>query len=94
MIRAVFDTNILYSAIRQPQGLPAKAVDLVASGLVLPCVSEAVMEEYREVLLRPELDLNSGLRQRVLNLFEAVAIHVSPTVILKISDHEEDNRIY
>ena len=27
MIRVVYDTNILYSAIRQPKGLPAKAFD-------------------------------------------------------------------
>ena len=33
MIRVVFDTNILYSAILQPKGLPAKAVDMVVSGL-------------------------------------------------------------
>jgi len=32
MIRAVFDTNILYSAIRKPEGLPARAVDLVVFG--------------------------------------------------------------
>src|SRR5438067_2898194 len=58
ILRVVFDTNILYSAIRQPKGLPAKAVDLVVAGQVIPCVSDEVLEEYRDVLLREELDLH------------------------------------
>jgi putative PIN family toxin of toxin-antitoxin system len=92
ILRVVFDTNILYSAIRQPKGLPAKAVDLVTSGLVLPCVSNALRDEYRDVLLRPELDLHAGRRRLVLDLFSSLALHVTPTETLKISDDEDDNR--
>ena len=94
MIRVVFDTNILYSAIRQPKGLPAKAVDLVVLGLVVPCVSDALLDEYRDVLLRPELNLHSERRRQVLDLFASVALHVTPTETLKISNDEDDNRIY
>ena len=94
MIRVVFDTNILYSAIRKAEGLPARAVDLVVSGLVLPCVSGAVLDEYRDVLLRPELDLHAARRRRVLEIFSALSLHVTPTETLKVSDHEDDNRIY
>jgi len=94
MIRVVFDTNILYSAIRKPEGLPAKAVDLVVSGHVLPCVSDALLDEYRDVLFRPKLDLHSDRRGLVLEMFSALALHVTPTVTLKISDDEDDNRFY
>jgi len=94
MIRVVFDTNILYSAILQPKGMPARALELVASGVVIPCVSNAVMEEYRDVLLRPELDLHSVRRSLLLELLGDVAIHVAPAETLKISRDEDDNRIY
>lgn len=94
MIRVVFDTNILYSAIRRSEGLPAKAVNLIAEGLVLPCVSDQLLEEYRDVLYRPKLDLHSQRRHLLLDLLLAVALHVTPTVELKISDDEDDNRIY
>ena len=91
MIRVVFDTNILYSAVRRPEGLPARAVNLIAEGLVIPC---HLLEEYRDVLYRPKLDLHSQRRHLLLDLFLAVALHVVPTVELKISDDEDDNRIY
>ena len=94
MIRVVFDTNILYSAIRQSKGLPARAVDLVIAGLVLPCVSDAVLDEYRDVLLRPELDLHAGRRRQMLDLFSSLALRVTPAETLKISGDEDDNRVY
>ena len=94
MIRVVFDTNILYSVIRQPKGMPAKALDLVVQGLVIPCVSDAVLEEYRDVLLRPELDLRDRFRRRLLGLFAEVALHVTPGETLHISHDEDDNRFY
>jgi putative PIN family toxin of toxin-antitoxin system len=94
MIRVVFDTNILYSAIYQPQGLPAKAVDLAAAGRVLPCVSDAVLEEYREGLLRPELALHDERRRKLLELFSTLSLHVTPTERLEISADVEDNPFY
>jgi putative PIN family toxin of toxin-antitoxin system len=94
MIRVVFDTNIVYSAIRKSEGLPAKAVDLVVSGQIIPCVSDALLDEYRDVLFRPKLDLHSERRRQVLDIFSTLALHVTPTVTLKISSDDDDNRIY
>ena len=48
MIRVVFDTSVLYSAVFKQTGLPAAVFDLVVAGLVIPCVSPAVLAEYRE----------------------------------------------
>jgi putative PIN family toxin of toxin-antitoxin system len=94
MIRVVFDTNILYSAIRQPLGFPAKAVDLAAAGLVIPCISDALLDEYNDVLNRPGLDLHAGRRRGLLDLLVSLALHVDPTEPLNISNDEDDNRIY
>jgi putative PIN family toxin of toxin-antitoxin system len=94
MIRVVFDTNIVYSAIRKSEGLPAKAVDLVVSGQIIPCVSDALLDEYRDVLFRPKLDLHSERRRLVLDIFSTLSLHVTPTVTLKISSDDDDNRIY
>jgi putative PIN family toxin of toxin-antitoxin system len=55
MIRVVFDTNILYSAILKPVGLSARAFDLITAGQIIPCVSDALLDECRDVLFRPEL---------------------------------------
>lgn len=94
MIRVVFDTNVLYSAILKRTGHEARAFDLVTAGLIIPCVSDTVLTEYRDVLFRPELVAHVGRARPVLNLLLGVALHVTPTETLGISDHEEDNRIY
>jgi len=92
MTRVVFDTNILYSAILKPASVPAKAVDLIAAGLVIPCVSDDVLAEYRNVLYRTELDLNDDRRRELLGTLIAVSLHVGPTEKLAISPHQPDNR--
>src|ERR1017187_1156147 len=95
MIRVVFDTSVLYSAVFKQTGLPAAVFDLVVAGLVIPCVSPAVLAEYREVLLeRPALRPHRRRALQVLDSLAGVAILVTPTQTLKVSDHEEDNRFY
>jgi uncharacterized protein len=52
MIRIVIDTNILVSALLQPDGLPAAVLMLALSGEAELCVSDAVFAEYDEVIRR------------------------------------------
>lgn len=94
MIRVVFDTNILYSAILKPVGLSARAFDLITAGQIIPCVSDALLDEYRDVLFRPELAAHARRAGHVLDVLQAMALHVTPTVTLKISSDDDDNRIY
>ena len=92
MIRVVFDTNVLYSAILKPASVPAKALDLVTDGLVIPCVSDDVLAEYRSVLYRLDLDLHDDRRRELLGHVAAVSLHIEPVGKLAISGHEPDNR--
>jgi len=95
MIRVVFDTSVLYSAILKPKSLPAAVFDFVTSGLLIPCVSPAVLAEYRDVLLeRPALRPYARQAQHVLDIVASVALEVTPSQRLRISDHESDNRFY
>jgi len=52
MIRVVFDTNILFSAAYKRVGVPAQVLDLVVRGILTPCIPDAVMAEYQDVLTR------------------------------------------
>jgi putative PIN family toxin of toxin-antitoxin system len=94
MIRVVFDTNVLFSAILQNKGQPARVFDLVTAGLILPCVSDAVLDEYRDVLFRPALAAHVDRAKQVLDILANIALHVTPTEKLNISEDEDDNRIY
>jgi putative PIN family toxin of toxin-antitoxin system len=94
MIRVVFDTSILYSATLSTLGPPARAFDLILANLILPCISEDVLKEYREVLFRPELAKHAARATLVLEILASVALHVKPEEELHISRDEDDNRFY
>ena len=56
MIRVVLDTNILVSALLQPQGVPAQTFLISLAGITAKlCVSGNIYAEYEEVLRRAKL---------------------------------------
>jgi len=52
MARAVLDTSVLVSAFLTPQGPPGRVLDAAEDGAFLLCLSPAIVEETRHVLLR------------------------------------------
>ena len=54
MIRAVIDTNVLVSGLLSPAGNEALILLAINQGLVRPCCSENILEEYAAVLARPK----------------------------------------
>jgi uncharacterized protein len=54
VIRAVIDTNVLVSGLLSPAGNEALILLAVHQGLVHPCFSEEILEEYAAVLARPK----------------------------------------
>jgi putative PIN family toxin of toxin-antitoxin system len=92
MTRVVFDTNVLYSAILKPASVQATAFNLVTADLVIPCISDDVLAEYRLVFYRPELELHGDRRHELLGHLSALSLHVDPGGKLAISAHEPDNR--
>ena len=57
MIRVVLDTNILVSALLQPQGLPARTFLMALAGTTAQlCVSGDIYAEYEEVIRRAKFN--------------------------------------
>jgi putative PIN family toxin of toxin-antitoxin system len=52
VIRAVIDTNVLVSGLISPSGNEALIILALHQGLVVPCLSEAIIDEYSSVLSR------------------------------------------
>ena len=92
MIRVVFDTNVLFSAIYKRVGVPAQVIDLATSGILTPCVSDAVMAEYEDVLARPILQPHARRAHEVLVLLRELAVHVAPTRTLAVCSDPDDDR--
>jgi len=92
MIRVVLDTNILFSAAFKRVGVPAQVLDLVAPGILTPCVSDAVMAEYLDVLARPVLLPHAEAAREILALMNRFAVHVFPTERLALCSDPDDDR--
>jgi putative PIN family toxin of toxin-antitoxin system len=69
-LRLVIDTNVLISAALKPAGLQRTVFLLAITKPARWYVSPPILEEYREVLSRPELQIRKGLRQQFLQLIK------------------------
>src|SRR5271170_2348447 len=91
MIRVVIDTNILVSALLQPESLPAAVLMLALSGDVLLCVSDAVFAEYDEVIRRPHLKRSPDVIEGTLQSIRKPGRRVKPSVHVEACTDPDDN---
>jgi putative PIN family toxin of toxin-antitoxin system len=95
MIRVVLDTSVLVSAVISPTGPNAQVFDLIVADRIRPCLTDALIAEYHRVFEYERLRHLSRRRiAKLRGLLEAVSVRAKPRGRLKISDHEDDNRVY
>ncbi len=90
-LRLVIDTNILISAAIKPAGLQRTVLLLAITRPARLYVSRPMLEEYSEVLGRPELRIRKGLRQLLLQLIKNHSYTVVPTRRLDVTSDPDDN---
>ena len=90
-LRLVIDTNVLISAAIKPAGLQRTVLLLAITRPARLYVSRPILEEYREVLGRPELRIRKGLRQQLLQLIKNHSHTVVPTCRLDVTSDPDDN---
>ena len=90
-LRLVIDTNVLISAALKPAGLQRTVFLLAITKPARWYVSTPILEEYREVLARPELQIRRGLRQQFLQLIKIHSHSVTPTKRLEVTPDPDDN---
>ena len=89
-LRLVIDTNIVVSAALKPDGLQRTVLLLAITKPARLYVSEAIMDEYREVLARPKMNIRKGLRQQLLQLVKSHAHSVTPARQLQVRDPDDN----
>jgi len=95
MIRVVIDTSVLVSAAISPTGPNAQILDLVTARKLRAYLTTAVAEEYDLVFEYERLKhLDKRRVANVRGLLKASSVMVKSRGRLRISSHEEDNRIY
>ena len=90
-LRLVIDTDVLISAAIKPAGLQRTVLLLAITKPARLYVSRSILEEYREVLARPELKIRKGLRQQFLQLIKSHSYIVAPTQQLEVTGDPDDN---
>ena len=96
-IKAVIDTNIWVSALLNPTGYPAKLRKGFEKGAFEIVVSEPILEEIGEVLLRPRIRDKYGISEEdiseLLTLIEERAEHVLVSGVISVCRDKDDNFI-
>jgi predicted nucleic acid-binding protein len=79
MIRVVLDTNVVVSALLQPQSAPSRAFLMTIAGtMVQLCVSGDVCAEYEEVIQRPKFNRSEAVIEQTLRAIRQNGLWVSP----------------
>jgi len=76
-MRVVLDTNVLVSAFLYG-GNPRRIVELVLSGEVEMAISDSLVQELQDVLLRKQFDLTPQLVRTAIAEIAAIAELVAP----------------
>uniref|UniRef100_Q02AM1 Nucleic acid-binding protein contains PIN domain-like protein n=1 Tax=Solibacter usitatus (strain Ellin6076) TaxID=234267 RepID=Q02AM1_SOLUE len=91
-LRLVIDTNIVISAALKPDDLQRTVLLLAVTKPARLYVSEEILAEYREVLMRPEFRIRKGLRQQLLELISRHSHAISPSRRLQVTSDPDDNK--
>jgi len=91
-LTAVYDTNVIVSAVLKPGGIPASLVALAMAHQMRLFLSPTILEEYTEVLNRPKFRLDHATVDLFLQNLKRAATMVSPTQRISKALDEADNR--
>jgi putative PIN family toxin of toxin-antitoxin system len=90
-LRLVVDTNVLVSAAIKPDSLQRTAFLIAIARPARLYVSPEILEEYSDVLARPELRIARGSRLQLLDLIRNRSHLVRPRKRLKVTSDPDDN---
>jgi putative PIN family toxin of toxin-antitoxin system len=90
-LRLVLDTNTVVSAALKPDGLPRTVLVLALTKPARLYLTQPILEEYAEVLKRPELKVPKGERLRLLQLIRNRGHMILPTRRLRVASDPDDD---
>jgi uncharacterized protein len=90
-LRLVIDTNVLISAALKPEGLQRTTLLLAITRPARLYVTRPILDEYADVLSRPELLIRKGVRLQLLQLIKKSSHVVVPSRRLDVCSDPDDN---
>ena len=90
-LRLLIDTNVVVSAALKSDGLQRTTFLLAITKPGRLYVSKPILEEYADVLSRPELSIRRGLRLQLLQLIKNHGHLVAPSHRIEVTSDPDDN---
>jgi putative PIN family toxin of toxin-antitoxin system len=87
----VVDTNVLVSAALKPESLQRTVLLIAITKPARLYVSQPILDEYVDVLARPELRIRKGARMQLLQLIRNRSFLVAPRQQLSVTTDPDDN---
>ena len=70
-MKIVLDTNVLVAGLLKPFGTPGEIVRMTSAGMLALCYDARILDEYREVLLRPKFHFEPSEVKVLLDVIES-----------------------
>jgi putative PIN family toxin of toxin-antitoxin system len=90
-LRLVIDTNVIVSAALKPESLQRTTFLIAITKPSRLYVSGPILEEYGDVLSRPELGIRKDIRVQLVQLIKNRSHMVAPTRRLEVASDPDDN---
>ncbi|MBO4699515.1 putative toxin-antitoxin system toxin component, PIN family [bacterium] len=94
VFHVVIDTNVLVSSLLKRDSIPAKILDLVISGIIVPLFNEEILKEYAEVLSRKEFCFSVEDIGKLLNFIVQKGLLLEKTEVQEILPDPDDAVFY
>jgi putative PIN family toxin of toxin-antitoxin system len=92
-MKVVLDTNVIVSALINPQGTPGEILSLVLAKKITVCYDNRIFSEYWEVLRKSKFDFNIILVDEFLNFIKENGEYIV-AIPQKIRFIDEDDKMF
>jgi len=95
-VLAVIDTNVLVSALlsKHEDAATVQIVDRLFGGEIIPLISEAILAEYEEVLLRPKFRFPKEIIWRLIEAVRQNGVDIEPIITGEVLPDQKDLVFY
>jgi putative PIN family toxin of toxin-antitoxin system len=93
-MRVVVDTNVLISGLLNPDGAPARVLDLVLRGNLTLLYDNRLLSECREVMHRDKFSFTTDMVEPLLEYIASEGEYVVPEAHPAIFRDEDDRGFY
>ena len=93
-MRIVLDTNVLVSAVINPEGTPAKILRLLLNGKLILLYDARLLREYSDVLYRRKFGFRKSWISPVLDYFGSEGEYINADPVGSSFPDEDDKAFY